>query len=124
MFRFCGGTAIQHVSMLCTGERVALPAGAVSIVSTIIVTLGREPCVTTAVMSIPGPVITGTIAYLLLGVIAIGAVFTARAAGVLNKDDAGIGNVVVTIATFAMWLFWLCAWLHQWHPLIKPIYEG
>lgn len=34
-----------------------------------------------------------------------------------------IGNVVIIVASVASWLFWLCAWLHQWHPLIKPIYE-
>jgi V-type H+-transporting ATPase subunit e len=74
--------------------------------------------------SIPGPLITGTIGYLLLGVLALGGVFGGRATGALSKDDAAIGNVVVTVATFSMWLFWICAWLHQWHPLIKPIYEG
>jgi V-type H+-transporting ATPase subunit e len=75
-------------------------------------------------MSIPLPLITGTIGYLLLGAIAIGLVYSSRATGLLNKDNAEIGNVVITIACFAMWLFWLCAWMHQWHPLIKPIYEG
>ena len=75
-------------------------------------------------MAIPTPVISGTIGYLLIGVILIGLVFSSRATGLLNKDNAAIANVVITIATFAMWLFWLCAWMHQWHPLIQPIYEG
>jgi len=75
-------------------------------------------------MSIPTTVISGTIGYLLLGVILIGVVFSSRASGMLSKDNAAIANVVVTIATVSMWLFWVCAWLHQWHPLIQPIYEG
>ncbi|EEC47346.1 predicted protein [Phaeodactylum tricornutum CCAP 1055/1] len=73
---------------------------------------------------IPGPVVTGTIAYLLLGVVAVGGIYGSRATGMLSKDNADIGNVVVSLACFSMWLFWLCAWLHQWHPLIAPIYEG
>lgn len=75
-------------------------------------------------MAIPGTVITGSIIYLLLGALIIGVVFSSRATGLLSKDNAEIANVVVTISVFAMWLFWLCAWMHQWHPLISPIYEG
>lgn len=75
-------------------------------------------------MSIPPTIITGTIGYLLLGALGLGLLYSSRATGVLSKDNAAIGNVVVTISTFCMWLFWLCAWLHQWHPLIVPIYEG
>eukprot|EP00339_Tiarina_fusa_P011926 CAMPEP_0117036468 /NCGR_PEP_ID=MMETSP0472-20121206/25833_1 /TAXON_ID=693140 ORGANISM="Tiarina fusus, Strain LIS" /NCGR_SAMPLE_ID=MMETSP0472 /ASSEMBLY_ACC=CAM_ASM_000603 /LENGTH=75 /DNA_ID=CAMNT_0004746237 /DNA_START=58 /DNA_END=285 /DNA_ORIENTATION=+ len=75
-------------------------------------------------MTIPSTLITGSIAYLVLGVVLLGLVFSMRSLGKLSKDDAAIGNVVVVICTVAMWLFWACAWLHQWHPLIKPIYEG
>ena len=73
---------------------------------------------------IPTPIISGTIAYLVLGLVGIGGVFGSRASGMLSKDNAEIGNVVITLSVFAMWLFWLCAWMHQWHPLIAPIYEG
>jgi V-type H+-transporting ATPase subunit e len=75
-------------------------------------------------MSIPPTLIKGTIAYLVMGLVCVGFVFSSRSSGVLSKDNAAIANVVISIATFAMWLFWLCAWMHQWHPLIKPIYEG
>jgi V-type H+-transporting ATPase subunit e len=75
-------------------------------------------------MSIPPTIITGTIGYLLLAALGLGLLYSSRATGVLSKDNAAIGNVVVTISAFCMWLFWLCAWLHQWHPLIVPIYEG
>ena len=26
----------------------------------------------------------------------------------------------IIVATFCLWLMWLCTWLHQWHPLISP----
>ncbi|CAB9499342.1 ATP synthase subunit H [Seminavis robusta] len=72
---------------------------------------------------IPTPIVTGTLGYILLCFLGLGGVFGSRAVGVMDKDEAAIGNVVVCIASFGMWLFWLCAWLHQWHPLIAPIYE-
>jgi V-type H+-transporting ATPase subunit e len=75
-------------------------------------------------MAISGTIITGSIGYLVLGCIALGVIFSARATGMMSKDNAEIGHVVVGLSTFSMWLFWLCAWLHQWHPLIKPIYVG
>jgi V-type H+-transporting ATPase subunit e len=74
-------------------------------------------------MAIPSAIATGTVLYLIMGAVLLGLVFMARLTGRLSKDNAEIGNVVVTIATFSMWLFWFCAWMHQWHPLIKPIYE-
>eukprot|EP00934_Nitzschia_sp_Nitz4_P007898 Nitzschia sp. Nitz4//scaffold90_size81538//46654//47102//NITZ4_005323-RA/size81538-augustus-gene-0.7-mRNA-1//1//CDS//3329560023//7888//frame0 len=75
-------------------------------------------------MSIPSTLITGTIAYLVLGVAMLGSVFGMRVVGKLSKDDAATGNVVVVTAVVAMWIFWVCAWMHQWHPLIQPIYEA
>jgi len=74
-------------------------------------------------MSIPGPLVTGTIVYLILAVALLALNLGAMVTGMLSKDNAGIGNVVIIVASVASWLFWLCAWLHQWHPLIKPIYE-
>lgn len=73
---------------------------------------------------IPTPVIAGTVGYLVLALVLLGLIRSSISTGMMSKDNAAIGNVVVTVATFSMWLFWLCAWLHQWHPLIKPIYEG
>jgi len=74
-------------------------------------------------MAIPSQIATGSFLYLILGAILLGLIFASRLTGRLTKDNADIANVVVVISTFAMWLFWLCAWMHQWHPLIKPIYE-
>eukprot|EP00557_Chaetoceros_sp_GSL56_P009789 CAMPEP_0176480890 /NCGR_PEP_ID=MMETSP0200_2-20121128/2521_1 /TAXON_ID=947934 /ORGANISM="Chaetoceros sp., Strain GSL56" /LENGTH=76 /DNA_ID=CAMNT_0017877045 /DNA_START=86 /DNA_END=316 /DNA_ORIENTATION=+ len=75
-------------------------------------------------MGVPGPIITGTIVYLLVGAALIAFIMGARITGLMTKDNAAIGNVVISVAVFFSWLFWACAWLHQWHPLIKPIYEG
>ena len=79
---------------------------------------------TKVTMAIPLSIITGTIGYLVLAAIAVGIVFGSRATGMLSKDNAAIANIVVGVATLSMWLFWLSAWMHQWHPLITPIYEG
>lgn len=74
-------------------------------------------------MAIPSQIATGSVLYLIMGVVLLGLIFASRLTGRLSKDNAEIGNVVVVIATVSMWLFWFCAWMHQWHPLIKPIYE-
>lgn len=76
------------------------------------------------IMGIPTAIISGTIGYLVLGAVLIGFVFSSRATGALSKDNAAIANIVITIATTSMWLFWVCAWMHQWHPLIQPVFEG
>jgi V-type H+-transporting ATPase subunit e len=78
----------------------------------------------TGTMGIPSAIISGTVGYIVLLCVALVVLQSSRATGMLSKDNTEIGNVVVTIATFSMWLFWLCAWMHQWHPLIQPIYEG
>lgn len=75
-------------------------------------------------MAFPTTLLFGSIGYLVLCAVLIGGVQISRATGILSKDNSEIGNVVVALSTFSMWLFWVCAWVHQWHPLIKPIYEG
>eukprot|EP00563_Minutocellus_polymorphus_P017656 CAMPEP_0197715804 /NCGR_PEP_ID=MMETSP1434-20131217/898_1 /TAXON_ID=265543 /ORGANISM="Minutocellus polymorphus, Strain CCMP3303" /LENGTH=74 /DNA_ID=CAMNT_0043300031 /DNA_START=49 /DNA_END=273 /DNA_ORIENTATION=+ len=72
---------------------------------------------------VPAPLITGTVIYAIIGAALCALTFGALVTGKLSKDNAAIANVVIVIATFSTWLFWLCAWLHQWHPLIRPIYE-
>lgn len=75
-------------------------------------------------MAVPTALISGTIAYIVIGAIIHALIISARASGMLCKDNSGIAQVVVSIGVFSTWLFWLSAWMHQWHPLIKPIYEG
>jgi len=55
---------------------------------------------------VPAPLITGSIAYLVLAAVLIGLSFASLATGMQTKDNVGIANVVIIIATFAMWLFW------------------
>ena len=43
---------------------------------------------------------------------------------VCSKDDTSIALVLYPLAGFCCWLLWLCTWMHQWHPLLCPIYEG
>ena len=31
-------------------------------------------------------------------------------------------TVVIATLVTSTWLLWLCAWMHQWHPLIYPIW--
>lgn len=40
------------------------------------------------IMGIPATLVTGTIAYLVLGIVLIGLIFSARSIGKLSKDDA------------------------------------
>ena len=44
-------------------------------------------------MSIPSTLVTGTIAYLVLGIVLIGIIFSARSVGKLSKDDAAYVKV-------------------------------
>ena len=39
-------------------------------------------------MDLPTPIISGTIGYLLLGLLGLGSVFGSRAVGVMDKDEA------------------------------------
>lgn len=75
-------------------------------------------------MTIPDPLITGSTIYLSLAIAFVAAIYVGNLTGSISKDNAGIGYVVVIVAFCAMWMFWLCAWLHQWHPLIVPEYEA
>lgn len=73
--------------------------------------------------AIPTPLYTGTIIYAIICAALLFGVFGCLIVGALSKDNAAIANVVIPVAVFAMWIFWFSAWLHQWHPLISPIYE-
>jgi len=69
------------------------------------------------------PLLEGTVYFGIFWAVLFAFVFMQNKVGKLSFDDYSIAQIVVTISVFAMWLFWICAWLHQWHPLIKPIYE-
>jgi hypothetical protein len=40
-------------------------------------------------MSFPTPILTGTIAFIVLGVLCVGGVFAGLASGTISKDNAG-----------------------------------
>lgn len=40
-----------------------------------------------------------------------------------RKDNFNLTWSLVVIGVFMMWLLWLCAFLHQMHPLVTPIVE-
>ena len=65
---------------------------------------------------VPAPVVGGTFLFLL-----VAGVFTAfntwlRHTRRLDKDAAQIFCVSIVVGTLCLWIMWLCAWLHQWHP--------
>jgi len=68
----------------------------------------------------PQEVSNGTATYIMLTLFAIICLWVARFIGKLSKDEAQIGTVVAITTGVSAWLFWLCAWMHQWHPLITP----
>ncbi|GMI36242.1 hypothetical protein TeGR_g3458 [Tetraparma gracilis] len=74
-------------------------------------------------MALPTVFVTGSIVYAILTGSLLFLTSLARGSGLLDKDNAGVASVVVTICGVCMWLFWACGVMHQWHPLIQPIYE-
>ena len=54
---------------------------------------------------IPATVITGSIAYLVLGVVLVGLVQAARGVGKLNKDDAGYVQTTTTNTNTIIYTF-------------------
>lgn len=69
-------------------------------------------------------VINGTGVYigLVLGLIVL--TYLARCVGLVSKDFAEISTVLYSVAGVCTWTLWLCAWMHQWHPLIKVTYDN
>ncbi|CAM9571038.1 unnamed protein product [Laminaria digitata] len=69
---------------------------------------------------LPAPVLHGTIGY------AVGCIFlllvlkVGQGTGKISTDNTGIGFTVVIMSSICMWMLWVMAWFHQWHPLITP----
>ena len=72
----------------------------------------------------PEEVASGTFTYAMITIAVIMAtwafVFTKR----ISSDAASIITVVATMMGISTWLVWLCAWMHQWHPLITPLWKA
>ncbi|GMI44465.1 hypothetical protein TrCOL_g1803 [Triparma columacea] len=71
----------------------------------------------------PTVLVTGSVLFAILVGSLLLLTGCARGAGMLSKDDSAIASIVVSISVFCMWLLWSCSVLHQWHPLIQPLYE-
>eukprot|EP00636_Phaeomonas_parva_P007328 CAMPEP_0118883964 /NCGR_PEP_ID=MMETSP1163-20130328/22931_1 /TAXON_ID=124430 /ORGANISM="Phaeomonas parva, Strain CCMP2877" /LENGTH=76 /DNA_ID=CAMNT_0006821579 /DNA_START=212 /DNA_END=442 /DNA_ORIENTATION=- len=71
-------------------------------------------------MSAPEPVISALFSYFGICLAAVAVTFVGNCLGLVKKDTASIAYVLYVIAFVCTYLLWLFAWLHQWHPLIKP----
>ena len=75
-------------------------------------------------MGIPEPIVHTTLIFMaIVAAFCVMQLFL-RCLGVCRKDDTSIALVLYPLAGFCCWLLWLCTWMHQWHPLLCPIYEG
>ena len=73
----------------------------------------------------PG-IITGTIVFAILGIIASVAApaFLARESKNISRGEAvRLTLVIVWLSTGCMYLFWLWTYMHQMVPLIRPIHN-
>jgi V-type H+-transporting ATPase subunit e len=71
----------------------------------------------------PAPVTNATLVYALIAAAVIGCFYFSSQRGMISKDSFQIASVVTVTITISCWLMWLCTWMHQWHPLIAPIYK-
>ena len=71
----------------------------------------------------PAPVTNGTFVYFSIAAAIIAAFYFSSQRGLVSKDAYQIASVVTVTITISCWLMWLCVWMHQWHPLIAPIYK-
>jgi hypothetical protein len=63
------------------------------------------------------PILTGTIAYLLMGAVAnVLCMFWPAA-----MKDRGLTNLLVWTTTVCLWLMWVITYCMQMNPLIEPI---
>lgn len=73
----------------------------------------------------PG-IITGTIVYAVLGIIAsvVCPKYFGKATKNISQPDAvRLTLVIVWLTTVCMYLFWLWTYMHQMVPLIRPIHN-
>ncbi|KAG5180501.1 hypothetical protein JKP88DRAFT_223259 [Tribonema minus] len=70
----------------------------------------------------PLPILYGTLVFSAMCLSVMGLCRAGTMTGALTKPEAEIGYVVVVLSSVCMWLLWMMAWLHQWHPLVEPLY--
>lgn len=87
-------------------------------------------------MGIPADVIMGTVAFVIFGCVLNLGMYTfikskyknerrsalaQRKYDVEMREQRRLACLLPPMAVFLMWLTWVCCWLHQWHPLVRPI---
>ncbi len=73
----------------------------------------------------PG-IITGTVVFGILGVIAsvlAPALFAKETKNISKADAVKLSLIVVWLTTGCMYLFWVWTYMHQMVPLIRPIHN-
>ena len=70
----------------------------------------------------PEPVTQATFVFASVAGAVIGWFYLLSKKGSVSKDAFQIITVVTVTLTFFAWLLWLCAWMHQWHPLLTPVW--
>ncbi len=68
----------------------------------------------------PYPVIQSLGLYLAFAVMCVIWYWAMWRGNYMNKDSFQILTITTVLAVFFLMLLWLCAWMHQWHPLIVP----
>ncbi len=74
----------------------------------------------------PG-IITGSIVFLVLGIIASVAaplLFAKETKNITKGEAVRLSLVVVWMSTVCMYLFWLWTYMHQMVPLIRPVHSS
>ena len=70
-------------------------------------------------------IITGSIIFLILWIIASIIIIIISGKGVndprLRSEYRGMTLSLTFLGAFCMWLMWICVYMHQKNPLIKPI---
>jgi len=74
-------------------------------------------------LSPPQPVSNGTGLFIGTFGVLILWMYVLTLSGHLSKDMFYISTVILVTLGVSTWLLWLCAWMHQWHPLIFPQYK-
>eukprot|EP00389_Voromonas_pontica_P002195 GDKH01003254.1.p2 GENE.GDKH01003254.1~~GDKH01003254.1.p2 ORF type:complete len:77 (+),score=16.93 GDKH01003254.1:220-450(+) len=67
----------------------------------------------------------GTLIFAILGVlgcIGFGVAFGKETPNTSQKDALWLTITMVALATFSMWGFWVCVYMHQMNPLIYPVH--
>jgi len=71
---------------------------------------------------VPAPVMNGTVTFFSIALVLMVATVFGRLVGCVSKDMTYVALVLYPLAAFCSWLLWVCCWMHQWHPLVYPIY--